>query len=254
MTTLLKSFIKTISITALLVATSAHATIVQFNTNMGNFEVNLTDEHTPETVANFLQYVDAGTYTDVIVHRLETNFVIQSGGYTYNADDNTVVAIESLDPVVNEPVFSNVRGTIAMAKLGNDPNSATNQWFFNVADNASNLDFQNQGFTVFGVVSEQGMEIIDSINKLKKGDFGGAFANTPMQSFPAEGETVSSEHLVIIESITVVDTGANTITSLPPMSTYVPSDESADGSSKSSGGSWYAMLLIAGLGLLRRKF
>ena len=76
--------------------------------------------------------------------------------------------LASYGPIPNEfsPSRPNVAGTIAMAKLGGDPNSATNQWFFNVADNSSNLDNQNGGFTVFGQVLGEGMQLIDAIDGL----------------------------------------------------------------------------------------
>ena len=57
--------------------------------------------------------------------------------------------------VINEPVYSNVKGTIAMAKQGGNENSATSQWFFNMSDNSQNLDLQNGGFTVFGQITAQ---------------------------------------------------------------------------------------------------
>ncbi len=72
--------------------------------------------------------------------------------------------------VTNEPELSNVRGTIAMAKLGTDPNSATNQWFISLADNSANLDVQNDGFTVFGIVMDNGMDIVDVIVALGRFD------------------------------------------------------------------------------------
>lgn len=143
----------------------SQATVVQFETNFGNFEVNLYDNDTPETVANFLQYVEDGDYTNTIIHRSISNFVIQGGGFTYN-DSWPVDNIATNDPVTNEPVFSNVRSTIAMAKVGGNPNSATSQWFFNLANNSggnADLDGQNEGFTVFGEVVGDGMTIIDQI-------------------------------------------------------------------------------------------
>lgn len=91
---------------------------------MGDFQINLYDETTPETVQNFLQYVNSGAYANNVVHRSVDGFVVQAGGFTYNGSiplDN--VATDS--PVTNEPVLSNVRGTISMAKLDSDENSAT---------------------------------------------------------------------------------------------------------------------------------
>src|SRR5690606_21024389 len=110
----------------------ANATTVQFQTVMGDFEVNLFDNTTPETVANFLEYVEAGDYTDTFFHRSMPNFVVQGGGFFYNHEEAKAFAIAANEAVINEPLLSNQRGTIAMAKVGNNPNSATNQWFINL--------------------------------------------------------------------------------------------------------------------------
>src|SRR5690554_811368 len=135
-----------------LCAASAQATIVQFQTVLGEFEVNLYDEATPETVANFLEYVESGAYENTFFHRLIPGFIIQGGGYYYDFDEGEPLSIKSKDPVVNEPVFSSRRGTIAMAKRPYDPDSATVEWFINLSHNHANLDIQNGGFTVFGEV------------------------------------------------------------------------------------------------------
>ena len=144
--------------------------LVRFDSNLGKFDVQLT-ANTPLTNANFLSYVDAGDYDNTYVHRLVTDFVIQAGGFTL--DGNLVGSTNQRDPVLNEPVNNHVRGTIALAKLGNDPNSGTNQWFFNLSDNRTILDAaainpnvtpeteQNGGFTAFGNVTADGMDIVD---------------------------------------------------------------------------------------------
>lgn len=146
---------------------NAYATVVKFETTMGDFEVNLYDKHAPKTVANFLAYIEAERYKGVIIHRSISNFVVQGGGYVFD-DTNTLVPIATFDAVVNEPVLSNVRGTLAMAKTPGLVNSASSQWFFNLANNsdAQKLDTNNGGFTVFGQVTGDGMEIIDAIAKL----------------------------------------------------------------------------------------
>ena len=154
-----------VAITTVLATKPAQATVVEFQTVMGNFEVNLYDNATPATVANFLEYVNNAAYSDAIFHRSVAGFVIQGGGFAYDPAD-TIVAIPSNPPVTNEPEFANVRGTIAMAKIGGDPNSATNQWFFNLSDNTANLDGQNGGFTAFGEVVGDGMDVVDAIAAL----------------------------------------------------------------------------------------
>lgn len=114
----------------------------------------------PITTANFLQYVEDKFYDGTIIHRVVPNFVIQGGGFLPGMIQPPGIR----GPIQNEfdPRRSNVRGTVAMAKLGSDPNSATSQWFVNLADNSSNLDTQNGGFTVFANVVE-GMDVVDAI-------------------------------------------------------------------------------------------
>src|SRR4051812_15974596 len=122
---------------------------VRFQTDLGNIDVVLFPEVAPQTVANFLNYVNRHDYDGSFMHRSVPNFVIQGGGFKFV--NNHQQAIPTDPPVVNEFHVSNTRGTLAMAKLGSSPDSATSQWFFNESDaNASNLDNQNGGFTVFG--------------------------------------------------------------------------------------------------------
>ncbi len=124
-------------------------------------------EGAPKTVANFSNYVEDGDYVNSIIHRYVPNFIVQGGGFTVK--DLAIGQVPADPPVVNEfsADRSNLRGTIAMAKLGDDPNSATNQWFFNLADNSANLDNQNGGFTVFGeVLSDADLEPVDAIAAL----------------------------------------------------------------------------------------
>ena len=104
---------------------SAHATVVEIQTILGSFQVNLTDEATPVTVANFLTYVNDSSYTNSISHRSVPGFIVQAGGFAFDGI-TPIVDIESNDPIINEPLYSNLRGTIAMAKFDGDPNSATN--------------------------------------------------------------------------------------------------------------------------------
>lgn len=206
-------------------ASSVQATIVQFQTSMGDFEVNLFDEITPETVANFVSYVEDGAYTDSFLHRSVPGFVIQGGGYVYDAVEEEFKAITQREPVVNEPYLSNVRGTIAMAKVGNDPNSATSQWFFNLNDNndpanPANLDWQNGGFTAFGQVTEEGMAILDTMAELRRVNAGGPLSHLPVRNFaqgdPIEELTLDEHHLLMIHAVVVLDAAPDTAANLSP--------------------------------------
>ncbi len=144
-------------------------TAVEIRTSQGNFDVLLYDSLTPLTVANFLQYVTNGIYDNTIIHRSIADFVIQGGGY----DADTLLHIATYAAVQNEPGISNIRGTIAMAKLPGDPNSATSEWFVNLVNNSANLDSQNGGFTVFGYVINDGMDVVDAIAALNTQDMSG---------------------------------------------------------------------------------
>ena len=140
----------------------------------------LAERTTKKTAKNFLNYVDQGLYNGSIIHRAVPNFVIQGGGFSV-ADG--VSPIESLGSISNEPGNSNVRGTVAMAKIGGDPNSATNQWFINLNDNSANLDEQNGGFTVFGEVLGSGLEVADAIGQgeiIPATDINPAFTDLPI--------------------------------------------------------------------------
>ncbi len=152
----------------------------------------------PASVSNFLNYVNDGDYAGSIIHRSVPGFIIQGGGFTVNPSNplDAPVEIPADPPVVNEfsAERSNTRGTLAFAKLGNDPNSATNQWFFNLADNSENLDNQNGGFTVFGeVLTESDLEPVDAIANLPIFNFGGAFASTPLNIEDPNNPTIESE-------------------------------------------------------------
>lgn len=150
----------------LVISVSAQAnTIVRVSTTFGDFSLELFDSAAPATVQNFLNYVNRGAYNGSYFHRLERNFVVQGGGYRFLTPGG-IAAIPTDPPIVNEFSETNVRGTVAMAKLGGNPNSATSQWFVNLVDNSANLDAQNGGFTVFGKVLGDGMVVLDRINAL----------------------------------------------------------------------------------------
>ena len=170
---------------------------VLFQTNVGDVEVQLHPNDAPIAVANFLSYVNApagSNYDGTFIHRSITNFVIQGGGF-FLPVDGVASEVPSLPPIVNEFGISNTRGTLAFAKIGGDPDSATNQWFFNTQDNSENLDVQNGGFTVFGTVVS-GLNIVDQIQATPLFDFGGVFNSVPLLNKGTE--------FVVVNTITVV--------------------------------------------------
>jgi cyclophilin family peptidyl-prolyl cis-trans isomerase len=159
----------------LLMTTSALAANpqVEIRTNAGAVVIELYPEKAPKTVENFLEYVKAGHYKNTIFHRVIPGFMIQGGGFTRSFEQKPVrppIDIESANGLQNG------KGTVAMARTGN-PNSATAQFFINVAHN----DFLNYtaptvqgfGYTVFGRVVK-GMEVVDSIAGMPTGP-GGPF-------------------------------------------------------------------------------
>jgi cyclophilin family peptidyl-prolyl cis-trans isomerase len=105
--------------------------------------------------------VNDGDYDGTFIHRVIPGVIIQGGGFAYEAGE--YVRVPQDGPVLNDPCISNTRGTVAMAKMPGDPNSATNQWFINLQDNLG-LDSAEEGFTVFGrVLNEDGMAVANAI-------------------------------------------------------------------------------------------
>ena len=246
-----------ISMTALMIASaSASATIVEFTTSQGTFKVNLHDETTPETVTNFLKYINDGDYDNTVVHRVVPDFVMQAGGFEFTGDF-PLNAIATDSAIKNEPVYSNVRGTIAMAKLGGSVNSATSQWFVNLSDNSggsASLDTQNGGFTVFGEIIE-GMDNIDNIAKIFRCN------DIPMPDYTAAQCSDASfvpgaENFVTIESVTIFDATVNTAGSLAAVknTSQTPTTPDPEKSSSSGGSIAWLSLIFTGLIALRRRF
>jgi len=145
--------------------------LVTFETSLGSFQIALDRENAPQTVDNFLRYVDEGHYEGTIFHRVIATFMVQGGGYDADYEKKPVHA-----PVTNEADngLKNTRGTVAMARTS-DPHSATAQFFVHVVDNAF-LDHQAKtpqgwGYCVFGRVTS-GMDVIDVIRNVSTGAHG----------------------------------------------------------------------------------
>jgi peptidyl-prolyl cis-trans isomerase A (cyclophilin A) len=151
----------TLLMAGLLAAGVAAAQTVKLQTTEGDIRIELNAEKAPKSVANFLQYVKAGHYNGLLFHRVIDGFMIQTGGYDAKLNQRP---IKAPIPLESHNGLSNVRGSVAMART-NDPNSATSQFFINVADNMrldGEPDVKASGYAVFGQVVE-GMEVVDKI-------------------------------------------------------------------------------------------
>jgi len=181
----------------------------RFFTSLGNIDVVLTPGNAPMTVANFINYVNAGAYNNSIIHRSVPGFVFQGGGFQYL--NGSVVTTPTNPPVVNEFNVSNTTGTIAMAKLGTDPNSATSQWFFNLANNGTSadaLDTTDGGYTVFGNVTSATLKVLNSIASVPIFDCSGDGGICPLTTTNSAFNTLplSNSNYVLVTSILPVPT------------------------------------------------
>lgn len=217
---------------------ASDTTYVRFNTNLGNIDVQLLTHEAPLNTANFLSYVNDPTlpYTNIIVNRSVPNFIFQAGDFTLGAGPSINQSMPKA-PVQGEHslpgAFSNTRGTIAFALQAGDPDSGTNQWFFNERDNnnasaLANLD--SEGFTVFGVVANaSSLAVMDAISNVpvylppnffitqakydadtnpdpnaKPDDF--AFGRIPLQNYDGSTTSLPVADFVLVNSITTLAT------------------------------------------------
>lgn len=204
----------------------------RFTTTMGTFDVVLFESETPASVENFLAYADGGRYDDTFFHRAPTGFVVQGGGFTY--DGSAFGKVDLFAPLINEPGISNRTGTVAMAKLPGDPDSATSQFFINLSDeNAAILDAQNGGFTVFGRIPDRDMVLFEEIDALPKGSYpidpgDGSIDldDVPLRTEAPAPETLDPTQLVRVTSVDSVPVLRWTVTSLTPAIATVSLDGS----------------------------
>lgn len=158
---------------------------VLLDTSKGEIVLELYPDKAPDTVKNFLDYVDAKFYDGTIFHRVIPNFMIQGGGFTDDMKQKPTQA-----PIKNEADtgIKNDRGTIAMARTG-DPHSATGQFFINTVDNDflnhKNKTPQGWGYAAFGKVIK-GMDTVDAISAVKTSNRGS------YQDVPVEAVVISS--------------------------------------------------------------
>ena len=212
---------------SLAATTASAATLVRVQTVLGEFFITLTPERSPSTVANFLNYVRRGDYDSSFFHRSVPGFIVQGGGFAWRDPNAGPSAIDTDPAVTNEFNVTNARGTVAMAKLGSNPNSATSQWFVNLADNGTNLDNQNGGFTVFGTVDATGMRVVDEIARLPRANAGSPFNELPVVGF--SGGTIFRDNVVLVTSTTAFETTTAPLTAVLPGSRAVPVDATATG-------------------------
>lgn len=152
-------------------------TLVRVSTTMGDYTIELLDDVAPVTVQNFLNYVQRNDFNGTYLHRVINDFVVQGGAFRFQLFVGPV-DVPADPPIVNEFSVSNTRGTVAMAKLDGNPNSASNQWFVNLTDNLE-LDTSNGGFTVFGNVVGNGMTVLEAIGDLPFVNLGVKASDTP---------------------------------------------------------------------------
>tara|TARA_Y100001968_G_scaffold330362_1_gene382024 strand:+ start:1323 stop:3110 length:1788 start_codon:yes stop_codon:yes gene_type:complete len=179
---------------------------------------NKTNKSTPITTNNFLQYVTDGSYDKTLIHRLVSDFVIQSGGFTWptiasNQIGGYPLEVQSKGEIINEPNNSNFMGTIAMAKVAGRPNSATSQWFINLNDNL-NLDSQNEGFTVFGhllgdTINNPLLLNNQTIYNVNYADIGLNLPELPLVNL--NGNVINNKNYFAIHAITTIDERPNEI-------------------------------------------
>ena len=188
--------------------------VVRFSTTVGDVDVELLSGSAPSTVATFLTYANNSSdntssnysYKDTLIQRAISGFIVQGGGF-YVDSSKGVDQIEGRPSIKSEAGVKNTRGTLAMA-LSTGPDSATGDFFFNVADNAMLDDTSDGGpFTVFGRVVGS-LATLDAITALPNENFsslGGAFANVPVVNYdPSVG--ASAANLVYLNTITPIQT------------------------------------------------
>lgn len=171
---------RTVDVGELTEASEARPRVV-LETNMGPIVIELFEAAAPQSVANFLQYVEDGFYEGTIFHRVEPGLVIQGGGFTADMDRKP-----TRDPIPNEAGngLRNARGTVGAARTM-DMNSATSQFYINLQDNSGfNGDGVSGGYAVFGRVYE-GMDIVDAIAFVETGP-SGQMQNVPVQPVVVE--------------------------------------------------------------------
>ena len=159
---------------------------VTLTTNYGVINIGLDATHAPLSTANFLAYVQRGAYTNTLFHRAVPNFVVQGGGYTDPNNTGVFQAITTSAAIALESRngLSNVAGTLGMARTS-DPGSATSQFYVNVVNNATILDYpagDDAGYAVFGMVMDApSLAVAVTISQLPTFTNNAGMSNVPVQ-------------------------------------------------------------------------
>ncbi|HVE48823.1 MAG TPA: peptidylprolyl isomerase [Casimicrobiaceae bacterium] len=176
---------------------------VELDTTAGKIVIELYPDAAPKTVANFLEYVKAKHYDGTQFHRIIDGFMIQAGGFTTDFRQKpTRPPVANEAEVASKAGILNAPGTIAMARTS-DPNSATAQFYINVADNKS-LNFRSPdpagiGYTPFGKVVS-GMDVVMKIAKSPKGGGKPIPPGTPMSPADVPSEPIVINRAAVVDS------------------------------------------------------
>jgi peptidyl-prolyl cis-trans isomerase A (cyclophilin A) len=188
-------------VTLLTVSVLAGPPIARFQSVLGNFDVLLDPDAAPISVTNFMAYANRGAYDTTIIHRSTTKNptdiqIVQGGGFELMS--NMLVPVTTDPPILLEAGMSNSRGTLAMARTP-DPNSATSQWYFNVANNTG-LDFD---YAVFGQTLGGGQSVLDAIGEVPTYDKRLQLQDGAFGQLPLFGPELFIQNLVLINSVRV---------------------------------------------------
>ncbi len=193
----------TLDLTSYFSIPSVTGPIVQFNTILGSYNAELYTSAAPINAANFLSYVNAGSYTNSFIDRSVPGFVVQGG--SYDIVSGSIAAIPTSAPVVLEYNLPNALGTLAAARTS-VLNSATSAWYINTVDNSTNLGPTNAGgYTVFGRILGTGMTVVNAIASLPVYNVNsGQFPNLPVYNYNSTSGSLTTSNLVMVNSITQI--------------------------------------------------
>jgi len=181
---------------------------VRISTSLGTINVELFENLVRTTVRNFLRYADDALYDYSIIHNSVPDFVVQGGGYNINLDNNGLPsAITQFAPIATQAQIANTMGTIAMAQT-DQPNSATNQWFFNTVNNSSKLDASSTsaGYAAFGAITNSsGLTVMQAIAAASTVNLTPSTPNTAFEAVPeVDGAFITVRRIAVIDTVSAL--------------------------------------------------